>query len=54
MFVIIDIYGVRRFGSLGNMLDLRMLFKPKYNMTTLSKPTPHPPCGNAPYLNDRM
>ena len=29
-------------------------YKPKYNMTTLSKPTPHPPCGNAPYLNDRM
>lgn len=35
--------GAKRLGSRGNMEVLRMLFRPRNNITTRSKPTPHPP-----------
>ena len=36
------------------MLVLRMFPRFKNSITTSSNPTPHPPCGNAPYLNASM
>ena len=36
------------------MLVLRMFPRFKNSITTRSEPTPHPPCGNAPYLNASM
>ena len=46
--------GVSRLGSRGNMDVLRMLSRPQYSMTTRSSPTPAPPCGGAPNLNESM
>lgn len=44
-------HGVRRLGSRGNIDTLRMLSKPRYNITTRSMPMPPPACGGQPYLN---
>lgn len=40
--------GAKRLGSRGNIDVLRMLFKPRNNITTRSRPTPQPPWGGAP------
>lgn len=45
---------MRRLGSRGNMLVLRMLSSPRNSITTRSMPTPAPPCGRAPYLKLSM
>lgn len=47
-------YGVRRFGSRGNMLVLRMFPAARKSITTRSSPTPQPPCGRAPNLKASM
>jgi hypothetical protein len=47
-------HGVSLFGSLGNRLVFLMLSRPKNNITTLSRPTPAPPCGKEPHLNELM
>ena len=44
--------GVNLDGSLGNNDDFLQSYNPKNNITTLSKPAPNPPCGNAPNEND--
>lgn len=40
--------GETRFGSRGNNDVLRILFKPKNNIVTRSRPIPPPACGGAP------
>ena len=42
------IQGETRLGSRGNSDVLRMLFKPRNNIVTRSKPIPPPACGGAP------
>jgi hypothetical protein len=41
-------YGTSLCGSRGNIEVFLMLFRAQNSITTLSKPTPKPPCGGAP------
>jgi len=47
-------YGASRLGSRGNIEDLRMFFRPRYNITTLSSPMPPPPWGTTPCLKESV
>lgn len=48
------VQGDNLFGSLGKREVFLILFNPRYSITTLSSPTPAPPCGGAPYLKASM
>nr|ACR33966.1 unknown [Zea mays] len=43
-----ETYGTSLCGSRGNREVFLMLFRAQNSITTLSKPTPKPPCGGTP------
>lgn len=48
-FILLHVlYGVKRFGSRGNMDVFLILSNPRYNITTRSMPIPPPACGGQP------
>ena len=45
------VIGSAAFAVLGNAIVSRKLSRPANNITNLSNPNAHPPCGGTPYSN---